>query len=90
MRIQFNPKDYLPDPIYRDENSGIWNFDNENTKDFEELQTGIESYQVERKETDDAEKNFENSDIIEPLAKIAPNKVSQSEEARNYFFTARI
>jgi uncharacterized protein YegL len=81
MRIQFNPKDYLPDPIYRDENSGIWNFDNENTKDFEELQTGIESYQVEKKETDDAEKNFENSDIIEPLAKIAPNKVSQSEEA---------
>jgi nitric oxide reductase activation protein len=81
MRIQFNPKEYLPDPIYRDENSGIWNFDNENTKDFEELQTGIESYQVEKKETDDAEKNFENSDIIEPLAKIAPNKVSQSEEA---------
>ena len=82
MRIQFNPKDYLPDPIYRDENSGIWNFDNENTKDFEELQTGIESYQVERKETDDAEKNFENSNIVEPLAKIAPNKVSQSEEAQ--------
>ena len=24
MRIQFNPKEYLPDPIYRDENSGIW------------------------------------------------------------------
>ena len=81
MRIQFNPKDYLPDPIYRDENSGIWNFDNENTKDFEELQTGIESYQIERKETDDAEKNFENSTVIEPLAKIAPNKVSQSKEA---------
>ena len=81
MRIQFNPKDYLPDPIYRDENSGIWNFDNENTKDFEELQTGIESYQIEKKETDDSEKNFENSNVIEPLAKIAPNKVSQSEEA---------
>jgi len=81
MRIQFNPKDYLPDPIYRDENSGIWNFDNENTKDFEELQTGIESYQIERKETDNAEKNFENSTVIEPLAKIAPNKVSQSKEA---------
>lgn len=81
MRIQFNPKDYLPDPIYRDENSGIWNFKNENTKDFEELQTGIESYQVENKETDDAEKNFENSKIIEPIAKIAPNKVSQSNEA---------
>ena len=81
MRIQFNPKDYLPDPIYRDENSGIWNFDNENTKDFEELQTGIESYQIEKKETEDSEKNFENSNVIEPLAKIAPNKVSQSEEA---------
>ena len=81
MRLQFNPKEYLPDPIYRDENSGIWNFDNENTKDFEELQTGIDSYQVEKKETDDAEKNYENSNIIEPLAKIAPNKVSQSEEA---------
>ena len=81
MRIQFNPKDYLPDPIYRDENSGIWNFDNENTKDFEEFQTGIESYQIEKKETDDAEKNFENSKVIEPLAKIAPDKVSQSEEA---------
>jgi len=81
MRIQFNPKDYLPDPIYRDENSGIWNFDNENKKDFEEFQTGIESYQIEKKETDDAEKNFENSKVIEPLAKIAPDKVSQSEEA---------
>ena len=81
MRIQFNPKDYLPDPIYRDENSGIWNFDNENIKDFEEFQTGIESYQIEKKETDDAEKNFENSKVIEPLAKIAPDKVSQSEEA---------
>ncbi len=80
MRIQFNAKEYLPDPIYRDENSGIWNFDNQNTKDFEELQTGIESYQIEKKETDDAEKNFENSKIIEPLAKIAPEKVSQSEE----------
>ena len=30
MRLQFNPKVYLPDPIYRDENSGIWNFDNQN------------------------------------------------------------
>ena len=50
-------------------------------EDFEELQTGIESYQVEQKETDDAEKNFENSDVITPLAKIAPNKVSQGEEA---------
>ena len=81
MRLQFNAKSYLPDPIYRDENSGIWNFDNQNMEDFEELQTGIESYQVEQKETDDAEKNFENSDVITPLAKIAPNKVSQGEEA---------
>ena len=81
MRLQFNPKVYLPDPIYRDENSGIWNFDNQNMNEFEELQSGIESYQVDQKETDDAEKNIENSDVITPLAKVAPKKFSQDEEA---------
>jgi len=81
MRLQFNPKTYLPDPIYRDENSGIWNFDNQNMNEFDELETGIESYQIEQKETDDAEKNFENSDVITPLAKVAPKKFSQEEEA---------
>ena len=40
---------------------------------------GIESYQVEKKETDDAEKILKIVTVIEPLAKIAPNKVSQSE-----------
>ena len=81
MRLQFNPKVYLPDPIYRDENSGIWNFDNQNMNEFEELQSGIESYQVDQKETDDAEKNLENSDVITPLAKVAPKKFSQDQEA---------
>ena len=81
MRLQFNPKVYLPDPIYRDENSGIWNFDNQNMNEFEELQSGIESYQVDQKETDDAEKKLENSDVITPLAKVAPKKFSQDQEA---------
>lgn len=81
MRLQFNPKVYLPDPIYRDENSGIWNFDNQNMTEFEELQSGIESYEVEQKETEDANKKFENSDVITPLAKVAPKKFSQEEEA---------
>tara|TARA_Y100000590_G_scaffold137517_1_gene157450 strand:- start:3572 stop:5857 length:2286 start_codon:yes stop_codon:yes gene_type:complete len=81
MRLQFNPKIYLPDPIYRDENSGIWNFDNQNMNEFEELQSGIESYQVDQKETDDAEKKLENSDVITPLAKVAPKKFSQDQEA---------
>tara|TARA_B100001109_G_scaffold58266_1_gene47202 strand:- start:850 stop:3135 length:2286 start_codon:yes stop_codon:yes gene_type:complete len=81
MRLQFNPKVYLPDPIYRDENSGIWNFDNQNMNEFEELQSGIESYQVDQKETDDAEKNLENSDVVTPFAKVAPKKFSQDQEA---------
>ena len=81
MRLQFNPKVYLPDPIYRDENSGIWNFDNQNMNEFDELETGIESYQIEQKETEDAEKNFENSDVITPLAKVSPKKFSQEDEA---------
>ncbi len=81
MRLQFNPKVYLPDPIYRDENSGIWNFDNQNMTEFEEMQSGIESYQVEQKETEDSDKNFENSDVITPLAKVSPKNFSQDEEA---------
>jgi len=81
MRLQFNPKVYLPDPIYRDDNSGIWNFDNDNMNESEEFQSSIESYQVDQKETDDAEKNLENNDVITPLAKVAPKKFSQEEEA---------
>ncbi|WP_428080704.1 nitric oxide reductase activation protein NorD [Candidatus Pelagibacter sp.] len=81
MRLQFNPKVYLPDPIYRDDNSGIWNFDNDNINESEEFQSSIESYQVDQKETEDAEKNLENNDVITPLAKVAPKKFSQEEEA---------
>ncbi|MEI9938055.1 MAG: VWA domain-containing protein [Pseudomonadota bacterium] len=48
MRVQFNAKDYTVQPAYRDDNIGLWQFEQEQTEDG----TQLESEGVRRIESD--------------------------------------
>ncbi len=48
MRVQFNAKDYAVEPAYRDDNIGLWQFEQEQTEDGSE----VESEGVRRIESD--------------------------------------
>jgi len=39
MRVQFNAKDYTVEPAYRDDNIGLWQFEQEASEDGTELET---------------------------------------------------
>ena len=39
MRVQFNAKDYAVQPAYRDDNIGLWQFEQERTEDGTQLET---------------------------------------------------
>jgi uncharacterized protein YegL len=67
MRIQFNAKTYLPSPIYRDDNQGIWDFDDD--IDNAESAAAGAGVDVEFREQDQG-KEKKNSDIIEPSKKV--------------------
>ena len=48
MRVQFNAKDYVVQPAYRDDNIGLWHFEQEQTEDG----TQLESEAVRRVESE--------------------------------------
>lgn len=67
MRIQFNAKTYLPSPIYRDDNQGIWDFDDD-FDNAEEAAAGA-GVDIEYREQDQG-KEKRDGDIIEPSKKV--------------------
>lgn len=54
MRVQFNPRTYLVQPAYRDDNHGIWNFGDAQSDQSVEAEAIFESVRIERadQETD--------------------------------------
>ena len=50
MRLQFNPRTYVIEPAYRDDNMGLWDFGDQNGELVDEIDIGAESARVERKE----------------------------------------
>lgn len=67
MRIQFNAKTYLPAPIYRDDNQGIWNLDD----DIDNAQQSVsgEGIDVEYRDSDEGKRD-ENNSVVEPSKKV--------------------
>jgi len=48
MRVQFNAKDYIVQPAYRDDNIGLWHFEQEQTEDGTALESeGVRRVEVE-------------------------------------------
>ena len=81
MRVQFNARTYVVEPVYRDENSGLWNFNDPGQPgpDDEELimqgarLTEGEDTQQEREEEEESGAAKE-----EQVKLVAPNKEAES------------
>lgn len=54
MRVQFNAKTYVPEPPYRDENTGLWDWD-EQPRQMAEEELLDESVRIVRREEDDTD-----------------------------------
>ena len=50
MRIQFNPRTYVVQPPYRDDNTGIWDFGKSDEPQQEDLEVVTESVRISRTE----------------------------------------
>ncbi|MHA1600740.1 MAG: nitric oxide reductase activation protein NorD [Alphaproteobacteria bacterium] len=53
MRVQFDPRAYVVEPPYRDDNMGLWDLDDPDLTEFEEAELLFESVRFERQEDDD-------------------------------------
>ncbi len=53
MRVQFNPRTYIVEPPYRDDNLGLWDFGDQDTPEMEEAELLFESIRIERQNEDD-------------------------------------
>lgn len=54
MRVQFNAKTYVVEPVYRDDNLGLWDFDEPPQANAEVLEMFVDAARIEQQEADDA------------------------------------
>lgn len=57
MRVQFNAKTYVVEPVYRDDNLGLWDFDEPPQANAEVLEMFIDAARIEQQEADDGPNN---------------------------------
>ncbi len=53
MRVQFNARTYVVEPPYRDDNLGLWDFEDQAPEDREEMELLFESIRIEQQDEDD-------------------------------------
>ena len=51
MRVQFNPKSYVVEPVYRDDGLGLWDFGEDMPPSGETIEVVSEAVRIEQKET---------------------------------------
>jgi hypothetical protein len=52
LRIQFNPRTYVVEPPYRDDNMGIWDFGDQQSSEMDDAELLFESVCIEQQEKD--------------------------------------
>lgn len=62
MRVQFNPRTYVVQPPYRDDNMGLWDFGDQDTPEMEDEELIFESVRIEQQERDDEESQDRDRD----------------------------
>jgi nitric oxide reductase activation protein len=67
MRVQFNAKTYVVEPVYRDDGLGLWDFGETTPPSGDVLELPVDAVRKERQETPDAETTSD-----EPEPKDAP------------------
>ena len=53
MRVQFNPKTYVVEPPYRDDNMGLWDFDEQVPPEAMQSEPVFDSVRIEEQQEDD-------------------------------------
>ncbi len=54
MRLQFNAKTHVIEPVYRDDNLGLWEFDEPPQANAEVLEMFVDAARIEQQESDEA------------------------------------
>ncbi|MBL8584721.1 MAG: VWA domain-containing protein [Rhizobiaceae bacterium] len=71
MRIQFNPKTYIVQPSYRDDNNGLWDFGEPPPEEAETAETILDSVRIEQREEKDKRQKDEQSEGAPPANQAA-------------------
>lgn len=79
MRIQFNAKTYLPAPIYRDDNQGLWSLSDDDLTDVPESSQG-QGVEVECRDTDHGKPDSENN-VVDASKKVDVIPLDTSPDA---------
>ncbi|GBD50517.1 nitric oxide reductase activation protein NorD [Methylopila sp. Yamaguchi] len=53
MRLRFDPKIYVPEPLYRDDNLGLWTFDDEPDQQADEIEQAVDAARLTPQEADE-------------------------------------
>src|SRR3546814_14587311 len=61
MRVQFNPRTYVVEPAYRDDNLGLWDFGADQPPPEEAAEMLYESVRVDRQEQDSGERGRQDT-----------------------------
>ena len=68
MRVQFNAKTYVVEPVYRDDGLGLWDFGDEVPSSGETLDLAVDAARIEQH--DDPDQTSVHSDVIEDESKL--------------------
>jgi nitric oxide reductase NorD protein len=83
LRVQFNSKNYVVQPAYRDDNLGLWDFGDAPPEDAQTLDVMIDTVQLRRSEPEpspsEAQRQERSEELDETTQKVAP--VTEDPEA---------
>jgi Mg-chelatase subunit ChlD len=68
MRVQFNAKTYVVEPVYRDDGLGLWDFGDEAPSSGETLDLAVDAVRVEQR--DDPDQTSLQPDVVEDESRL--------------------
>ncbi|WP_024511880.1 VWA domain-containing protein [Bradyrhizobium sp. ARR65] len=66
MRVQFNAKTYVVEPMYRDDGLGLWDFGDNAPPSDEVLELFVDAMRIDRQENADSDRQQGDPDTAEP------------------------
>lgn len=72
MRLRFDPKAYVVEPLYRDDNLGLWDFDDPPDEQAEEIEQAVDAARPTPREEDDGRSSDELPEEQTGKAREAP------------------
>jgi nitric oxide reductase NorD protein len=68
MRVQFNAKTYVVEPVYRDDGLGLWDFGDDVPSSGDPLDLAVDAVRVEQR--DDPDQGSPDPDVLEDKSKV--------------------